>query len=232
MPVAIEDLREAYRAETDTRPGVARTKESTQRSTTGQAYMGISKAINSLTGGTDYEAGAMSPTPERLRYLAQTVGGGVLREIEKTINASTAAARGDKVKMSQIPVAGRFYGEVDGDQVRMSRYFENSRKLDQLETTKKTIIKAGDAAALEKLQKDHPEIALIGLGNRVQSAVSSLNKMAVQTIGDPASVKTIDENRVAAMDVLNEAVKALEADTTKPALGAKIKGWKKEAVTP
>jgi hypothetical protein len=224
--------RAPYRGETDTRPGVARTKESTQRSTTGQAYMGISKAINSMSGGTDYEAGAVSPTPERLRYLAQTVGGGVLREIEKTINASTATSRGEKVKMSQIPVAGRFYGEVDGDQVKTSRYFENSRKLDQLETTTKTVIKAGDSAALEKLQKEHPEIALINLGNRVQSAVAKLNKMAVQTIGDPAATKTIDENRVATMDVLNEAVKALEADTSKPSLGAKIKGWKKEAVTP
>lgn len=39
----------------------------------------------------------------------------MLREIEKTINASGAAARGDKVKSSQIPVLGRFYGEVDPD---------------------------------------------------------------------------------------------------------------------
>lgn len=221
-----------YGGETDTRPGAARAKESTQRSTTGQAYIGISKAFNSLTGGTDYEAGMLSPTPERIRYLAQTVGGGVLREMEKTINASTAASRGEKVKMSQIPLAGRFYGEVNDDQVKTSRYFENSKKIDAVETTMKTIVKAGDSAALDKLQKEHPEIAMIGLGNQVQSAVAKLNKLAVQTINEPETIKQVDANRVEIMDVLNKAVKDLEASTTSPTPGEKAKSWLKESTTP
>lgn len=224
--------KQPYGGERDTRPGFARTKESTQRSTTGQAYIGISKAINWMTGGTDYEAGKLSPTPERLRYIAQTVGGGVLRELEKTINASTAATYGKDVKPSGIPVVGRFYGEVDSDQVKISRYFENARKIDALETTKNTIIKSGDGAALEKLIKDHPEIAVIGLGNKVQSAVAKLNKMAVQTVNDPVQTRELDQSRAQVMDVLNQALSDLEASKGQPTPADKIKSWRKEAVTP
>ena len=100
-----------------------------------------------------------------------------------------------------------------------------------LETTKKTILKSGDAEALRALQEEHPEIALIGLGNRVQSAVSKLNKMAVQTLSDPAKIKQVDDSRVEVMGVLNQAVKDLEASKGKPTVGDKIKAWKKEEVT-
>ncbi len=218
------------RGEADTRPGAARVKESTQRTATGQVYLGISKAINAATGGTDYEAGALSPTPERLRYLAQTVGGGVLREFEKAVNASAAASRGEAVKTSQIPVAGRFYGEVDNDQVKQTRYFENSKRIDSLDNTRKAIVKAGDSDALEKLYKDHPEAALIDLGNKVQSSVGKLNKLAVSTIGDPVAMKEIDAARVETMDLLNQAVRELEQQIQPITPAAKIKGWKREAV--
>ena len=224
--------REAFRGETDTRPGVARTKEATQRSTTGQAYMGISKAINAMTGGTDYEAGKLSPTPERLRYIAQTVGGGVLREIEKTINASTAATYGRDVKPSALPVVGRFYGEVDDDQVKTSRYFENSTKLDKLENTVKIMTKAGDAQALDKLMAAHPEVALVKLGNKVQTAVAKLNKNAIESVSDADGIRAIDESRVEIMDVLNQAVSQLEKETTPPTPAEKIKGWRKEVAAP
>lgn len=224
--------RPPLKGETDTRPGVARAKEATQRSTTGQAYMGISKALNTLTGGTDYEAGKVSPTPEVVRYLAQTVGGGVLREIEKTINASTAASYGKDVKPSSIPVVGRFYGEVDASQVKTSRYFENANKLDKLETTAKTMTKAGDTQALEKLYAENPEIALVKLGNKVQSAVAKLNKSAVQSVNDPEAGRALDQDRVELMDVLNQAVEQLEKETRPPTPAAKIKAWRKEAVTP
>ena len=224
--------RAPYKGESDSRPGAARVKESTMRTATGQAYIGISKAINSLAGGTDYEAGLVSPTPERVRYIAQTVGGGVLRELEKTVNAGVAKSRGEPVKMSQIPVAGRFYGEVDSDQVKTSRYFENAGKLDRLETTVKTMVKAGDGDALDKLQAEHPEIALISLGNKVQTAVAKLNKVAVTTVGDAERIKQIDAARVEAMDMLNQAMTELENAQHPDTLGAKVKSMGKQGTKP
>lgn len=213
----------------DNRPGAARAKESTRRSTTGQVYIGISEALNRLTGGNQYEAGYISPTPERVRYLAQTVGGGVLRELEKGINASTAAGRGEKVKSSQIPVIGRFYGEVDSDQVATSRYFENSRKLRQTESSFKAMDKAGDATAVDAFIKRTPEVMLIQQMNEVQRSIADLNRLAVITINDPKQMAEIDATRVQLMGILNDSVKKLEAG--QPTLADKLKPKKAEPAT-
>lgn len=126
------------------------------------------------------------------------------------LNASTAAARGDKVKMSQIPVAGRFYGEVDADQVQMSRYYDSSNKLKMLESSFKAMTKAGDAEVARKFLDEHPELFMARTAATVQQKVAALNKLAVQTVSDPAMMKQIDEARVANMAALNQAIKAQE----------------------
>ncbi|MCY1166226.1 Inorganic Pyrophosphatase [compost metagenome] len=222
--------KQAYGSETDGRPGAARVKESTQRSTTGQAYIGISKAINTLAGGTPYQAGVVSPTPERVRYIAQTVGGGVLREIEKTINASTAAAAGGKVKSSQIPVLGRFYGEVDDDQVAMTRYYEGSKKLKTLESSLNAAKKAGDGAAMLKMLEEHPEAAFIKAQSRVQSEISKLNKQAVGIVDNPEVMKVIDSARVEKMKALTDAIEEMERARGKKTLGDRIKATRQPEV--
>lgn len=215
--------KESYGGETDNRPGIARVKLATQRSTTGQAYMGISKAINFLTGGTDYEAGLASPTPEMVRYMAQTVGGGVLREFEKTINASTAAARGEKVRMSGIPVAGRFYGEVDDDQTQTSRYFENSRKVRKVESSVKAARKAGDDDTADAIEDRNPEAALIRSYNRTQRALAALNKEAVQIVGDVKEMAVVDKERAQLMREFNEDLEELERESGKITLADRLR---------
>lgn len=225
--------RQPYGDESDNRPGAARAKESTQRTTTGQVYIGISEAINRLTGGSSYEAGLASPTPERVRYLAQTVGGGVLRELENGINASTAAGRGEKVKSSQIPVVGRFYGEVDADQVQASRYFENSRTLRKAESSFKAMANAGDAQALEKFVRDRPEFLMAAHMREMQKAISELNKLAVTVIDNPKLMTEIDAARAELMKTANGVVKDMETKTDKergrgPSLGDRLRAKPRE----
>lgn len=222
--------KESYGGEADGRPGWARTKESTQRQATGQVYIGISKIMNVLTGGNDYEAGIVSPTPERIRYLAQTVGGGVLRELEKGINSSVKAAQGEKVQPSQIPVLGRFYGEVNDDQVAMSRFYESDRKLKTLNSSLKAAQAAGDGEALSRMLAAHPEAAFVKAESKVQQEISKLNKLAVQVVKDPAAMREIDEARVARMKSLNEAMAEMEKANGKATLGDRIKPKRSEAV--
>lgn len=216
--------KQSPRGETDNRPGYAKAKESTQRKLTGQAYLGISKAINTLAGGTPYEAGVISPTPERLHYLAETIGGGVLREIEKSIDSTAKAIHGEKVKMSGIPLLGRFYGEVDADQVETSRYYTQSKKLDTMQTSLKAAQAAGDGEAMVRMLEQNPEAALIRLQDKLTRDLAKLNKLAVTTIGDPETTKTVDEARIETMKALNGAVKDLEQASGKVTLGEKLRG--------
>lgn len=207
----------------DTRPGFQRAKEATLRSTTGQAYLGISKAINTMTGGTDYEKGLASPTPEMVRHLAQTAGGGVLREFEKTLDSSVKAMTGEKVKMSGIPVLGRFYGEVDDDQVQASRYYDKGRTIDKLQASLKAAQAAGDGAAMLKLIEENPELGLARAHDQVQRDIAKLNKAAISTVDDPATIKAIDQARVDTMRSLNEAIRAMEAAEGKVTPGQRLR---------
>jgi hypothetical protein len=202
--------REPYGGERDNRPGFQRARERTQREATGQAYIGITRTLNQLTGGSDYERGLVSMTPERLRYITQTIGGGVLRETEKAINASVQAMRGEDVKPSAVPVFGRFYGEVDEDSVAKNRYREKALKVDKVESSLRAAKGAGDGEAVSKMLEAHPEAMLIRAQNQVQQRLNKLNRLAVATVGDPAEMKMIDEARVQAMREFNDAVLELE----------------------
>jgi hypothetical protein len=199
--------KESYGDEKDGRPGYQKAKESTQRSTTGQAYLGISKLINDVTMGSDYEAGVLSPTPERLRYIAQTAGGGVLRELEKIINLST---KDDAVKSTELPLVGRFTGQVDDDRVQQSRYFKTAKEIDRAQMAIRIAKQKGDGAAMEKIIDRHPEIMFAQAQDRVQRDLSKLNKIAVQVLNNPDEIKDIDKARIETMRGLNESIRELE----------------------
>ena len=206
----------------DTRPGFQRAREMTLRSTSGQVYLGAAKAINRATGGDDVERGLASPTPEMVRYWAQVVGGGVLREVEKMVDVTTAKAAGEKVNPQRIPVVGSTIREVDPDEVARSRFRLNSNRIEQAEGAIGRAKKAGDADALARLQ-DKPEAALIAANNRVQRQISALNKQAAATVNDRETMRLLDEQRAELMRNLNESLAQLEGDPA-PELAKRIRG--------
>jgi len=207
--------------ETDNRPGFARAKESTQKNMSGQAYIGISKAFNTVTGGNDYEAGLISPSAERIRYLAQVAGGGVLREIEKTVDSTDKAVRGEDVKMTGIPILGRFKGETDDQRTQQTRFYNSGREIDRVESSIKAASNAGDGEAVKRLYEDNPKAKLIRAHAKLSRDLSALNKMAVTVVNDPEQMKRIDQARTEKMRALNEAVKSLEAG--EKTLGEKLR---------
>ena len=211
---ASNPIEREQRGESDKRPGEARARTSTLRQPTGQVYLGISKAVNRLTGGDEYEAGLVSPTPERVRYIAQTVGGGLLLDIERTANAVINASNGVDVKPKDLPVVGRFYGEVDPQRVASDRYFANTKKIEELTSVVKAMEKAGDFAAAGEFREQHPELFSKDSYNDAKRAITALNKREVSNVGNVAELEQIDKERMAAQNRLNESVKQKQ----KPAL--------------
>lgn len=209
--------------ENDPRPGFQRAREATLRTATGQTYTDIARIINTMTGGNAYEKGLASPTPERVRYLAQVVGGGLLREIEKTVNTSIDAAKGQPVKASGVPVLGRFYGEVDDANVQRSRYFDNLREIETLERKIKAADKAGDVEAATRMEADGAVVDAARAARRAKKDIRDLNTEAMETIGDGAALRTIDEERTAVMKDLNEEVEAIRQETRGPTPGDRLR---------
>jgi hypothetical protein len=209
--------------ENDPRPGFQRAREATLRTATGQTYTDISRIINTMTGGDDYEKGLASPSPERVRYLAQVVGGGLLREIEKTINTSIDAAKDQPVKPTGIPVVGRFYGEVDDANVQRSRYFDNLREIETLERKIKAADKAGDVDAATRMEEDGPLVDAVRASRRAKKEVAELNREAMETIGDPATLRALDAERTEAMRELNDEVEDIKRETKGKTPGEKLR---------
>ena len=207
----------------DQRPGFERAREGTQRQPTGQAYIEISRVINKLTGGDDYEAGKYSPTPEMIRYLAQVAGGGLLREAEKIVNTTFDVARGEDVKPTGVPIFGRLYGEVDDEQVQRKRFYDNLDRIARAENVLNAAAKKGDAVRAEQVLADKPEAALGESANDAKAAVAKLNKAAAQTIGDRETSKALDEARTGVMRGLNQVSAEIDRPRRESTAGAKLK---------
>jgi len=207
----------------DPRPGFERAREGTLRAPTGQAYLEISRILNKVSGGDEYEAGRVSPTPEMVRYLAQVVGGGLLREIEKTVNTSIAMSKGEDTKPTGLPVFGRFYGEVDDASVQRSRYYDNLTAIEKAEKLIRAAEKKGDLDAADRIEADKPEAMLKKEKNRVVKDLRELNKEAMETVGDSEAIKALDEERTAVMRDLNEAAAEIDAPRRDATLGEKLR---------
>lgn len=207
----------------DPRPGFERAREGTLRAPTGQAYLEISRILNKVSGGDEYEAGRVSPTPEMVRYLAQVVGGGLLREIEKTVNTSIAMSKGEDAKPTGLPVFGRFYGEVDDASVQRSRYYDNLTAIEKAEKLIRAAEKKGDLDAADRIEADKPEAMLKKEKNRAVKDLRELNKEAMETVGDSEAIKALDEERTAVMRELNDAAREIDAPRRDATLGAKLR---------
>lgn len=205
--------------ENDPRPGHQRARESTMRSATGQTYLEISRILNKLTGGDNYDAGLVSPTPERVRYLLQVLGGGLQREAEKIVNTAVDVSKGDEVKARGVPVFGRFFGEVDDELVQRSRYFDNVREIERAERRLKAAAKAGDAEAAEAIVKEVPTAVLGKTKSATQKGLRDLNEAAMQTLDDREMVETIDHARTERMRVLNETADSVRRAARGPTPG-------------
>ncbi|NWF45362.1 hypothetical protein F3K02_08890 [Hydrogenophaga sp. D2P1] len=207
----------------DPRPGFERAREGTLRAPTGQAYLEISRILNKVSDGDEYEAGRVSPTPEMVRYLAQVVGGGLLREIEKTVNTSIAMSKGEDTKPTGLPVFGRFYGEVDDASVQRSRYYDNLTAIEKAEKLIRAAEKKGDLDAADRIEADKPEAMLKKEKNRAVKDLRELNKEAMETVGDSEAIKALDEERTAVMRELNEAAAEIDAPRRDATLGARLR---------
>jgi hypothetical protein len=209
--------------ENDPRPGFQRVREATLRTATGQTYTDIARIINTMTGGNAYEKGLASPTPERVRYLAQVVGGGLLREIEKTVNTSIDAAKGQPVKTSGVPVLGRFYGEVDDANVQRSRYFDNLREIETLERKIRAADKAGDVDAATRREADGTVIEASRAARRAKKEITALNREAMETIGDGPALRELDSERTEVMRELNTEVDEIRQEKRGPTPGERLR---------
>jgi hypothetical protein len=199
-PIARED-----RA-TNPTPGYTRTRETA-------SYLGkeLSYFLNIASGGTKYQKGMISPTPDQIDFLAGQATGGVGREISKAEQAITAAVTGEELPSYKVPLVGKFYGDVKSQAAQANRFYENVTKMANYENEIKGRQK--DRVGTADFLKEHPEARLYERANQLENEISKLNrekKALVEQGADKSRIKSIEDRKTRIMTQFNNQVENLQ----------------------
>ncbi|MFZ9801671.1 MAG: LPD38 domain-containing protein, partial [Burkholderiaceae bacterium] len=169
----------------------------------------IAEALNRISGGTAYQPGAWSPTPDQIDYVIGQLTGGVGRELGKLAQTISAPFTGDELPAHKIPLLGRLYGSTQGVSGESELFYKNIKLLNQIENEYKWRMKAGEDA--EGFRRQEPLVDQIGFGNQAEAAVSKLRRLRreEQLRADPSwqeRAKAIDQQIEEVMRGVNQAV--------------------------
>jgi hypothetical protein len=172
----------------------------------------IAEALNTLSGGDKYTAGALSPTADQLDYLAGQVGGGVWREGAKLEQGIMSTITGEELPTHKIPLLGRFYGNADSKAGQGGTYYSNLQRIKE--------VKAGlegrleDKLPTDKFRQENPEFRLINRAKLAERTIQKLRKQKRELIerGEQRDrVKAVEERITQVMMQFNESVAKFDA---------------------
>ncbi|WP_460553931.1 LPD38 domain-containing protein [Comamonas piscis] len=185
-------------------PGHARVKDSTAL-----PYRWAARGINAATGGSEWEQGAVSPTPETIQHLVEQAFGGVLREANKLGATATAAATGEELAPHQWFLAGRVYGNTTGMNGQSGTYYDNTKRINVALAEAKARVERGED--VDAVLKDVPLAKAAGVEKLADKRVSELTKLLRKVQAGDApdkkdQVKAINKEIEGTMRLLNQAV--------------------------
>ena len=194
-------------------PGFTRAKDSATAPSRAMAEM-----INFLTGGSDYEKGAWSPTPDQIDYFFGQLGGGISREAIKAgslVSKGFSAAMGDEVEetpMYRVPIAGRLYGDVNEDANVKSRLYKEVARLNGLKAAREAAIKEGDRETANEILAENPELSKLKSLNAYFKSSGETNKLitAAREEGDIEKVNALKEKQRLKAMKLQDEIKAIK----------------------
>jgi hypothetical protein len=170
--------------------GVPKPDSDMGRTSTPEAFKYTSKFLNEVSGGNDFESGALDFAPESMYYLFKFAIGGTgkfLMNSAETVDTAVDIASGqDKdVEINKIPFARKVYAEPN-DYVDQTNYFERFEMLQQRELAIKDRRQKGEAS--EKDRREYSKIAgLVKQYEKTNKELSEIRKKkkVVQEIEDP-----------------------------------------------
>jgi len=147
--------------------------ENMYRNTKGSIYATVARGLNELTGGSKYEQGKVSISPETLKFWTTTLTGGTGTFFADTFNLGSITAQGVTPSLKDVPIAKAFAHELSVQDARQA--FWKNLKEAQLVTDEFSLAKkAHDRPAMMAIKNNHSDlIALAKVGNRYQKMAAS-----------------------------------------------------------
>lgn len=188
-------------------PGFTRTKD------TASSYAkALAEGINYAFGGTEYSAGAFSPTPDQIDYLVAQLTGGVGREIGKLEQTVTAMATGEELPAHKVPLLGRYYGSAEGAAGQSARFYENLKRANRHEAEIKGRWRDGEPAG-DYLDENPEARRWMVLGNRAERRIEVLRdkkRRLIEKNAPRADVREVEDEIAQRMQEFNEDFAAIE----------------------
>ena len=196
-PIAKEDF-----SSLDPTPGYTRARD-----TASWFSKNLSEFLNLASGGTKFQKGLVSPTPDQIDYLIGQITGGVGREVLKAEQTARSVVTGEELPMYKIPLAGRFVGDTTGQAAVGNKFYINLTELNGHQREIEGRRKAGQE--VQSYLMENPEARLYKTADRIQRNVSKLRKRRSEMIEKDASkeqIKAIENQITLQMKRLNDEV--------------------------
>jgi hypothetical protein len=187
-------------------PGYTRAKDSANFVSTK-----LAEYINLASGGTKYQKGLISPTPEHLEFLLGQALGGVGREGLKFAQTIEKTYTGEELPPYKIPLVGRFYGETKSSAAEANRFYKNLERLNSLKAEIEG--RKENREPLGDFMQQNPEARLAKRANEVYSDIKKLRERREKLVERDApreSVKAVETQITNKMRMLNEQVDRLK----------------------
>jgi hypothetical protein len=192
--IALEDFNR-----TDPTPGYTRSKDNANWLT-----QTIAEFLNTVSGGDQERKGIISPTAEQIEYLVGQATGGVGREVMKAGKTGQAIMNDEELPSYNVPLFGRFYGNVTGMAPVSNKFYRNMTELNiHKRAIERIAEEGGDVRGyLEK----NPEAMLHKAAGTQYREVQKLRKARIEMLnrGDKANAKRLEEQIKTRMDTLNK----------------------------
>ncbi len=202
-PIAREDMSGLKQT-----PGYTRAKDTA-------SWFGeqLSYYLNLASGGTKYQAGVLSPSPDQIDYLIGQVTGGVGREGMKVEQAITTVFTGEDLAPNKVPLIGRFYGDTQGKSAEASQFYENIKRMNghKLEIDGRRLNKE----SVSDYVRENKDAILATAALRTQSEIGDLNKLKRKMMEREDSkerVKMIELQIAGKMKRLNDRIELARKD--------------------
>jgi hypothetical protein len=172
----------------------------------------LAEAINTASGGNQYVAGVLSPSPDQIDYLIGQITGGVGRELSKVEQSSLAALRGEELPTFKIPLVGRFIGDSKQQASEGTAFYANTERINRLETEIKGLQKDGKYAEAAELRRTNSDAYLITVANQAERQIQKLRakkRELIKTGAPRDQVRAVEEGITAVMARLNRASERL-----------------------
>jgi hypothetical protein len=134
----------------------------------------FAEVLNSMSGGTEFAKGAISPTGDDIDYIIGQYLGGVGREAQKLYGLGKSQITGEELDTFRIPLFGKLYGTTESSAAIASRFYNATRRMAEHEAEIKGRVEKRQSP--QQYLLDNPEARMYKITNTVEGQISKLNK--------------------------------------------------------